>query len=88
MHGILFGPVTIFEKVKSYRIPIDIKQVIVSNRQSTTIKGRCSMNGGLYRGARRLDADLYYFDRGRVYVLFLELESKLTWRGDSLPEEE
>ena len=36
------------------------------------------MNGGLYRGARRLDADLYYFDRGRVYVLFLELESKVT----------
>ena len=46
------------------------------------------MNGGLYRGARRLDSDLYYFDGGRVYVLFLELESKLTWRGDSLPEEE
>ena len=46
------------------------------------------MNGGLYRGARRLDAELYYFDRGIVYVLFLELESKLTWRGDSLPEEE
>ena len=46
------------------------------------------MNGGLYRGARRLDAELYYFDNGIVYVLFLELESKLTWRGDSLPEEE
>ena len=46
------------------------------------------MNGGFYRGARRSDAHLYYFDRGRAYVLFLELESKLTWRGDSLPEEE
>ena len=46
------------------------------------------MNGGLYRGARRLDAELYYFYRGIVYVLFLELESKLTWRGESLPEEE
>ena len=46
------------------------------------------MNGGFYRGARRSDAHLYYFDRGRVYVLFLDLESKLTWRGDSLPEEE
>ena len=46
------------------------------------------MHGCLYRGTRRLDVELYYFNTGIVYVLFLELESKLTWRGDSLPEEE